>query len=98
MFRSEDDQGNADYSFHWTVLILVVMDVPLGEYITTKERKENLMVLILVVMDVPLGGHIGKVAERSAAGLNPFCNGCSARRVNATFTNFNKDCLYPCCN
>ncbi len=63
------------------VLILIVMDVPLGESRTRNTQYVYIRVLILIVMDVPLGGKRLFYNLSLITGLNPYCNGCTSRCI-----------------
>ena len=62
------------------VLILVLVDVGLGQNMKTKAELIKEVVLILVLVDVGLGLlHTGAVSIKNTNGLNPCFSGCWSR-------------------
>ena len=86
-----------NYSKVESVLILVVMDVALGQGMLML-CLEGLIVLILVVMDVALGQMVGSSISSLKESLNPCCNGCRTWADRRNRTASCVLCLNPCCN
>gem|GEM_PF-5009329 len=60
------------------VLILVLMDVPIGQIVKVLNEQNKRLVLILVLMDVPIG-LMKNVTTVTVLRLNPCFNGCANR-------------------
>ncbi len=61
------------------VLILVLLDVPIGVNKVKSKSVTHTWVLILVLLDVPIGVGENKMKNKEILGLNPCFTGCSYR-------------------